>query len=104
MCESAGLDMPVGPLQLLWSSACIQECLRKSVLRDSALTMTHMLLQGYTPNDTYMDLALKSMQELMKQHIIGNPKDRMAVVFYAAVSLCQTCTLLCMCRWTFETL
>ncbi len=33
-----------------------------------------------------MDVALKSMQELMKQHIIGNPKDRMAVVFYAAVS------------------
>ena len=33
-----------------------------------------------------MDLALKSMQELMKQHIIGNPKDRMAVIFYAAVS------------------
>lgn len=51
-------------------------------------------IQGYRKEDTYMDVALKAIQELMKQHIIGNPKDRMAVIFYAAVRLNEGCQIL----------
>ena len=32
-----------------------------------------------------MDLALKSIEELMKHHIISNPKNSMAVCFYGTV-------------------
>lgn len=40
-----------------------------------------------TDSDTFMDLAVKAIQEIMKQHVVGSPKDQMAVVFYGAVSL-----------------
>jgi len=36
-----------------------------------------------------MDLALKSVVELMKQHIISNPKNSMSVCFYGTV--CVRC-------------
>ena len=42
--------------------------------------------QGYLEEDTYMDLALKVIREILKQHVIGSPKDQMAVIFYNAVS------------------
>ena len=54
-------------------------------LRAECQTKLHVL-QGFTPDDTFMDLALKSMEELMKHHIISNPKNSMAVSFYGTVS------------------
>lgn len=45
-----------------------------------------MLLQGFEPSDTYMDVALKVVRELMKQHIVSSPKDLMGLVFYGAVT------------------
>jgi hypothetical protein len=52
------------------------------------------VVQGFLPEDTFMDVALKSLKELMKQHIIGNPKNKMAICFYDAVHLCLACALL----------
>ena len=42
--------------------------------------------QGYSEDDSYMDLALKVIREFLKQHVIGSPRDQMAIIFYNAVS------------------
>ena len=42
--------------------------------------------QGCSEDDIHMDLALKVIREMLKQHVIGSPKDQMAVIFYNAVS------------------
>ena len=91
MRAAAGLDLPVRLCSWTRISDCQLLIPRSKALGllacSECLEASCLTCQGYSPEDTYMDLALKSMQELMKQHIIGNPKDRMAVVFYAAVSI-----------------
>ena len=54
------------------------------------LTLGHpsrtFILQGFTEQDRWFDVAVKVAREFMKAHIISSDSDRIAVVFYGSVS------------------
>ena len=54
------------------------------------LTLGHpscmLILQGFTEQDRWFDVAVKVAREFMKAHIISSDSDRIAVVFYGSVS------------------
>ena len=54
------------------------------------LTLGHpswaLILQGFTEEDRWFDVAVKVAREFMKAHIISSESDRIAVVFYGSVS------------------
>ena len=47
-----------------------------------------LILQGFTEQDRWFDVAVKVAREFMKAHIISSDSDRIAVVFYGSVSAC----------------
>lgn len=46
-----------------------------------------MVLQGFSPSDTWFDISVRVAREIMKSHIIGSASDKMAVIFYGTVNL-----------------
>ena len=52
---------------------------RQSPLLSSGLS------QGYESKDTWLEISLKVVSGLLKQHIISSPTDSMALVFYNTV-------------------
>lgn len=60
-------------------------------------------LQGYDPDDTWLEIALKIIKGLFKEHIICSPSDSLALVFFGTVrplarsrrSLLATCSPFC---------